>query len=168
MKKAFAALLLLAALLSASALAEGPVLLVDLPQDAQMIENIEFDDGDFIQTYQLSGGASVHLLRYAAFDMTLSALVESEWVGCTGVRDLTIARIGGQPASGVRLTYQEDGQEALDVTILLVDCGGTALVFEAVFPTALGDAQIEATVQGMIASMGVLDAAPADETAEVG
>lgn len=55
------------------------VLLVQLPEDAQMIENVEFEDGDFIQTYQLSGGAHVQLLRYAGFDMTLDELVQSDW-----------------------------------------------------------------------------------------
>ena len=43
---------------------EAPVLLVQLPEDAQMVENVAFDDGDFVQTYQLNGGAYVQLLRY--------------------------------------------------------------------------------------------------------
>ena len=86
MKKAFFALLALALLLPAAALGDGPVLLVHLPQDAQMVENIAFDDGDFIQTYQLSGGANVQLLRYQAFDMTIDDLVASEWTGCLRLR----------------------------------------------------------------------------------
>lgn len=170
MKKLCTWLLLLAMMIPALALADGAVLMVELPQDAQMIENIEFDDGDFIQTYQLSGGANVQLLRYAAFDMTLDELVSSEWTDCSSVRDLAIDAIGGCPASGVRLTYQEDGQEALDVTLILVEAEGCTLVYEAVFPTKLGDAQIEATVQAMIDSMDVgadgMDAI--DENAEVG
>lgn len=170
MKKLFAWLLVLAMMIPALALADGAVLMLDLPQDAQMIENIEFDDGDFIQTYQLSGGANVQLLRYAAFDMTLNELVESEWTGCSGVRDLALDPIGGYPASGVRLTYQEDGQEALDVTLILVEADGATLVYEAVFPQKLGDAQIEATVQAMIQSMDVLkgETDTIDENAEVG
>ena len=72
MKKGFFALLLAVCMLPALALATGSVLMVELPQDAQMVENVEFDDGDFIQTYQLSGGARVQLLRYASFDMTLA------------------------------------------------------------------------------------------------
>ena len=45
-----------------------------------------------------------------------------------------------------------------------------ALVFEAVYPAALGDMQIGAAVEQMIASMDVMEAsgAPADESAEVG
>lgn len=170
MKKALALLMLLAMLLPAAALGDGPVLLVQLPQDAQMVENIEFDDGDFIQTYQLSGGANVQLLRYQAFDMTLDDLVNSEWVGCTDVRSLAVESVGGYPASGVRLAYEEAGQDALDVTLLIVDAGVCTLVYEAVFPQALGDEQISATVQMMIDSMDVIveGEEAVDESAEVG
>ena len=170
MKKAFALLMLLALLLPAAVLADGPVLLVQLPQDAQMVENIAFDDGDFIQTYQLSGGANVQLLRYQAFDMTLEDLVVSEWVGCTDVRSLAVESVGGYPAAGLRLAYEEVGQDALDVTILTVDAEGSTLVYEAVFPQALGSGQIEATVQMMIDSMDVtIEGETAmDENAEVG
>ena len=167
MKKAFAWLLALALAIPAWALAEGPVLLLNLPQDAQMVENIEFDDGDFIQTYQLSGGARVQLLRYGAFDMTLDELVASEWVGCTNAQDLALDSIGGYPASGLRLHDQEDGQDALNVTVVLVNAGEATLVFEAVFPQALGDAQIEATVDAMLRSMDVQGGAAAS-SAEVG
>ena len=168
MKKAFIALMLLALLLPAAALGDGPVLLV--PQDAQMVENIAFDDGDFIQTYQLSGGANVQLLRYQAFDMTLDDLVSSEWVGCTDVRNIPVESVGGYPAAGLRLAYAEAGQDALDVTILTVDADGSTLVYEAVFPQALGSGQIEATVQMMIDSMDVtIEGEEAeDENAEVG
>ena len=170
MKKAFFALLALALLLPAAALGDGPVLLVHLPQDAQMVENIAFDDGDFIQTYQLSGGANVQLLRYQAFDMTIDDLVASEWTGCTDVRNLAVEQIGGYPAAGLRLAYEEAGQEALDVTLLSVEAAGSTLVYEAMFPQALGCGQIEATVQAMIDSMNVIfeGETPVDENAEVG
>ena len=171
MKKSFLALLLAACMLPALALAAGSVLMVELPQDAQMVENVEFDDGDFIQTYQLSGGARVQLLRSASFEMTLGDLIASEWVGFTDVRELGVSTIGGCPAEGLRFAYQEEGQPALDVTVALVKTDDGALVFEAVFPTTLGDAQIDATVQAMLASMDVMrreEEAPADETAEVG
>ena len=170
MKKCFLALLLALCMLPALALASGSVLMVQLPQDAQMVENVEFDDGDFIQTYQLSGGATVQLLRYASFEMTLGDLIASEWAGCTDVRELGVNAIGGCAAEGLRFAYQEDGQAALDVTIVLVKTDGAVLVFEAVFPEALGDAQIEATVQAMLASMDVMEAdgAAGNETAEVG
>ena len=166
MKRILACLLALL-VLPALALSEGPVLLLELPQDAQMVENVEFDDGDFIQTYQLSGGARVQLLRYGAFDMTLDELVASEWVGCTNAQDLSLGSVSGYPASGLRLHDQEDGQDALDVTVVLVHAEGATLVFEAVFPQALGDAQIRALVDGMIHSMDVQGGA-AGSGAEVG
>ena len=55
-------LTVLALMLTGAAFADqenAPVMLVKLPEDAQMVENVAFDDGDFIQTYQLSGGAYV-------------------------------------------------------------------------------------------------------------
>lgn len=170
MKKIMALLLCMLLLVPAFALAGGPVLLVDLPQDAQMIENIAFDDGDFIQTYQLSGGASVQLLRYQAFDMTLGDLIASEWAGCTDVREAAVTSVGGCPAHGLRFAYQQEGQEALDVTLILVEAQGATLVFEAVYPAALGAAQIDASVQAMIGSMDLMmdGAVTADENAEVG
>ena len=170
MKKIMALLLCMLLLVPAFALAGGPVLLVDLPQDAQMIENIAFDDGDFIQTYQLSGGASVQLLRYQAFDMTLGDLIASEWAGCTDVREAAVTSVGGCPAHGLRFAYQQEGQEALDVTLILVEAQGATLVFEAVYPAALGTAQIDASVQAMIGSMDLMmdGAVTADENVEVG
>jgi len=99
MKRFFAALVLMLAL---PALAAASVLMVELPEDAQMVENVAFDDGDFIQTYQLSGGASVQLVRYASFEMTLGELFASEWVGATDVRELGVSEIGGCPAQGLR------------------------------------------------------------------
>ena len=170
MKKCFFALLLALCMLPALVLASDSVLMVQLPQDAQMVENVEFDDGDFIQTYQLSGGATVQLLRYASFEMTLGDLIASEWAGCTDVRELGVNAIGGCAAEGLRFAYQEEGQAALDVTVALVKADDAVLVFEAVFPEALGDAQIEATVQEMISSMDVrrTDEPADDVSAEVG
>ena len=51
LKTALSALLLF--VLPALALAEAPVLLAQLPESAQMVENVEFEGGDFIQTAQL-------------------------------------------------------------------------------------------------------------------
>ena len=169
MKKRMIVLLALLMLMPAMALGQNAVLLVELEQDAQMIENIAFEDGDFIQTYQLSGGASVQLLRYASFDMTLGDLFASEWVGATDVRELGVSEIGGCPAQGLRFAYQEEGQEALDVTLIVVDAGET-LVFTAVYPSAMGEEQIDAELEAMIASMSVsMDHAEnVNSTAEVG
>jgi len=168
MKKWMTVLLMLV-LLPVLAMAEGSVLMVELPHDAQMVENIAFDDGDFIQTYQLSGGASVQLVRYASFEMTLGDLIASEWIGATDVRELGVSEVSGCPVQGLRFAYQEEGQEALDVTLAVVDAGET-LVFTAVYPQALGTAQIDAAVQAMLSSMSVSSegAVAADATAEVG
>ena len=57
MKKGAALLLLL--LLPVIALAEGPVLTTSLPENVQLIENVEFEDGDFIRTYRMEDGATV-------------------------------------------------------------------------------------------------------------
>lgn len=169
MKKLFAVLLALMLMIPMMAFAENAVLLVELEQGAQMVENVAFEDGDFIRTYQLSGGAHVQLVRYASFDMTLGDLFASEWVGATDVRELGVSEIGGCPAQGLRFAYQEEGQEALDVTLIVVDAGET-LVFTAVYPQALGTAQIDAQVEAMLRSMyvGTEEAGTPDATAEVG
>ena len=167
MKKIYAVLLALMLMVPAMAFAENASLLVELEQGAQMVENIAFEDGDFIQTYQLSGGARVQLLRYASFDMTLGDLFASEWVGATDVRELGVSEIGGCPAQGLRFAYQEEGQEALDVTLVVVDAGET-LVFTAVYPQALGAAQIDVQVQAMLDSMSVSTDDTVNNTAEVG
>ena len=165
MKKMLAVMLAVLLLVPALALAQGSVLMVELPQDAQMVEDIAFDDGDFIQTVQLPGGAQVQLLRYAAFDMTLGDLFASEWVGATDVRELGITEVSGHPAQGLRFSYQEEGQQALDVAIVVVDAGET-LVFSAVFPAGGADAQLDA----MLESMTVMNESdkPAADNADVG
>jgi len=165
MKKMMAVILGLLMLVPALALAQGNVLMVELPQEAQMVEDVAFDDGDFIQTYQLPGGAQVQLLRYAAFDMTLGDLFASEWVGATDVRELDIAEVGGYPVQGLRFSYQEEGQQALDVALVVVNAGET-LVLSAVFPAGGADAQLE----GLLGSMTVMteEVAPAASSADVG
>ena len=131
MKKMMAMMLAVLLLVPALAFAQGSVLMVELPQDAQMVEDVAFDDGDFIQTYQLPDDAQVQLLRYAAFDMTLGELFASEWVGATDVRELGVTEVGGYPAQGLRFAYQEEGQQALDVALVVVDAEET-LVLSAV------------------------------------
>ena len=166
--KKILALLFAMMLFAGAACAEGSVLLVELPEDAVMVENVAFDDGDFIQTYQL-GGARVQLVRYASFDMTLGDLIASEWVGATDVYELGVSAIGGFPAQGLRFSFHEAGQDALDVTLVVVDAGET-LVFTAVYPQSMGATEIDAAVQAMLASMSVTadGAQSADATAEVG
>ena len=153
MKKLFAVLLAAVLLVPALAFAQGSVLMVELPEDAQMVENVAFDDGDFIQTYQL-GGTSVHLLRYTAFDMTLEELVQSEWTDARDISALALSSVGSCTASGVRLSAGGEGAELVDVTIIVADYGEGKLVFEAVVPKT--DAQGAAAVQKMIDTMDVL------------
>ena len=71
---------------------EAPVLLVQLPEDAQMVENVAFDDGDFVQTYQLNGGAYVQLLRYGDMSMSIGDLIAGDWAGATSVQDMELDR----------------------------------------------------------------------------
>ena len=159
----FIALVLCAALLlPAMALAGGPVLLVELPEDAVMIENVEFEDGDFIQSYQLADGAQVQLLRYSRFDMTVEELAGSDWPGYTAAVKLDIRHVGGCPASGLRLSSPQEDGSALDVTLVLVDAGAYTLIFSAVCPQG-ADAQ---AVETMLATMNVLETG--DSAADVG
>ena len=165
--KKFAVMILALMLMATAALADGPVLLMEMPQDVQMVEDVMFDDGDFVQTYQLGGGASVHLLRYAAFDMTIDELIASEWDGAQNVAAMAISSVGGHPAMGVTLSSVHDGAGMVEVTIIMVDYGAGKLVFEAVVPQ--GNAQAAASVKQMIATMDVLsDGAAGSDEAEVG
>ena len=154
MKRWILMLLCVMLMLPAMAMAQGAVLLVELEQDAQLVENVAFDDGDYIKTYQMDGGAQVQLLRYASFDMTLGDLFASEWIGATDVRQIDVSEIGGHAAQGLRFAYAQEGQQALDVTLIVVDAGET-LVFTAVYPQALGAQAIDSAVQAMIHSMTV-------------
>lgn len=161
MRRMAVLLLAMALMVPAFALAEGPVLLMDMPENVQMVENVMFDDGDFIQTYQLSG-MNVHLARYGAFDMSLEELVASEWAGAENVTALSLENVGGYSAMGVSLSCPQDGAGAVDVTIILVDSGAGVLVFEAI--AAQGDTGSAALVESMINSMDVLSG----DEAEVG
>lgn len=156
MKKMLMMLALVCAmLLGACALADGPVLLVELPEDALLIEDVQFDDGDFIQTYQLAGGVQVQMLRYATFDMTLAELADGEWTGYTAAQPMEIEQVGGCPAEGLRLAYQNENGDAWTVYMMSVEAQ-QRLLFTAVFPNELGQEQIEATVSGWLNTMAVM------------
>ena len=129
MKKGAALLLLL--LLPVMALAEGPVLTTSLPENAQLIENVEFEDGDFIRTYQMEDGATVQMLRYGAFDMTLDDLAEGEWTGYTAKEPLALGALDGYPAEGVHLMLGE-AERTMDVYIVLVYAQNRTLIYQAV------------------------------------
>lgn len=150
MLKKWMTILLGIAMLMGVACAEGPVLLVKLPDEAQMIENIEFDDGDFIQTYQLPEGVSVKVLRYASFDMTLEDLAEGEWNGYLSAEPMGIESIDGFAAHGLRVRYEQEGM--YDVYMIRIDVQDQVLLFEAVFPESISSEaaqQISAWIQEM-------------------
>ncbi len=131
----------LALMLPVLALAEGPVLLIELPEGAQMTESVEFEDGDFIQSYQM-GGAQAQLLRYAGFDMTLGDLVASDWAENCGVETLPLTEVSGYPAQGVRILQTVDaggypvagepaeGQQLMEIRLVLVQVGDCALIYQ--------------------------------------
>jgi len=156
MKKMMTALLLACMLLvSAMALADGPVLLVELPEDALMIENVEFEDGDFIQTHQLPGGATVQVLRYAAFGMTLEELAEGEWSGYTDAKRMEIEALSGCPAQGLQLAYRNEQGTRVTVYMIKVNAQEQTLLFTAVFPDEMGREQIEDNMNAWLGTMRV-------------
>lgn len=166
MKKMLIGLLTLALLLVGAAFADendAPVLLVQLPEDAQMVENVAFDDGDFIQTYQLSGGAYVQLLRYMQTGMSADTLIAGDWPGATNMQSLSVSAVGGCSAQGVLMNVEPEDDEALRVALVLVSAEGCTLVYQAVYPQRLGQDQIDDAVQRMVDSMDVLGGASAQD-----
>ena len=142
-------------MIGTAALADGPVLFVELPEDALMIEDVQFDDGDFIQTYQLSGGARVQMLRYAAFDMTLEDLAEGEWTGYTQKQTMDIAQVSGCPASGLMLKYKDEAGTSLTVYLIMVEAEEQKLLMTAAFPDSLGEEKIASDVEVWLNTMTV-------------
>ena len=166
MKKILMWLTVLALMLTGMAFAEqedAPVLLVQLPEDAQMVENVAFDDGDFVQTYQLNGGAYVQLLRYMQSDVTLDGLVAGDWPGATNVQAMSLETIGGCNAQGILLNVSPEDDEALHVALVLVSADSCTLVYQAVYPQRLGIDQIDDAVQRMVNSMDVLGGTSAQD-----
>ena len=128
------AVLLLLMLMPVMALAEGPVLETSLPENAQLVENVEFEDGDFIRTYQMEDSTTVQMLRYSAFDMTLDDLAEGEWTGYTAREELELSALDGYPAEGVHL-MTGDVENGFDVFIVLVRVQEQTLIFQPVLGT---------------------------------
>lgn len=155
MKKKVLPLAALALLLALPALcaAEGPVLLIELPEDAQLIEDVDFGDGDFVQTYQLQQGATVQLLRYGTFDMTLAELVESDWPGAQDVTPMDIVSVGAYPAEGARFTWAGDG-EAVSAALLLVHADGRTLILQIIVPAAQDADAVIAPLLSTLDAMG--------------
>lgn len=134
-----------------------PLLFVSMPEDAQIIEDVQFEDGDFIQTYQLGGGAHITLLRNANFDMSLTDLVASEWEGAASVSSLNLEPISGHKTDALRFNYTDADSVSFLVTLISVKSGNDTLIFEAVFPSRDGEEQINAIVDKMIQSMSVIN-----------
>ena len=169
MKKILMWLTVLALMLTGAAFADqenAPVMLVKLPEDAQMVENVAFDDGDFIQTYQLSGGAYVQLLRYAQGDVTLDGIVAGDWPGATDIQSMaleTVATLDNGVVGHLMLSVEPEDEEAVRVALVLVSADRCALVYQAVYPQRLGDDQIDDAVQRMVDSMDVLGGSTAKD-----
>ena len=180
MMKKLCAVLLALMLLPALALADGAVLMVELPDDAQMIENIEFEDGEFIQTYQLANGVSVQLLRYVGFEMSLEELIASDWPENCGVQMGELTEISGYPASHAYIWQIVDsngypvaptgpelseGQQMMEIDLIMVTVGNETLIYQDAYISGQrGDG-----VLPIIDSLKVLPGeAVGDSTAEVG
>lgn len=146
-RTAIFALLLFA--LPVLSLADAPVLLLDLPQSAQMVENVEFEGGDFIQTYQLENGVTVQLLRYSGFAMTMEELISSDWPINCGVEMQAMTEISGYPAQHAHIlqAYDESGYPvkadggpggvmAIDLVVVNVD--DMTLIFQSIDKGAEG------------------------------
>ncbi len=171
MKKICAALFVAIALIPAFALADSPVLLVELPENTTLVEDVEFDDGDFVQTYQTQSGATVQLLRYGAFDMTIDELIEGDWPDRCHTEALEIQDISGCSAQGAHIWQAVQngyavavpdwqnlpaGTDMMHCTLVLVQCGESTLIFQGTFLTQ--DAGDE--VQRMLESLQVQSDAP--------
>lgn len=169
----FFALLLLPAL----ALAEGPVLLVELGEEAQMVENVEFEDGEFIQTYQLADGVTVQLLRYMDFEMTMDELIASDWPVSCRVETQDMTQKLGYPAAHAHIwqTLDESGypvkakdeqeQTMMEIDLVMVTVGNATLIYQdSYIAGARGDMTLP-----LLDSLQVLTGEEAaKETAEVG
>lgn len=141
---------------------EGPAgscaILVELPEDTVLIEQVGFENGDFIQTYQLPNGAIVQILRYAEFDMTLEELAEGEWTGYTSLTPIDTKGLDGLIQEGIHLTKDADeqgGEPAYDVYMLRAQTHSPEQVhlFQAVFPSEIGRDVIEAQSNAMLDSI---------------
>lgn len=161
---------LLLFVLPALALADAPVLLMDLPESAQMVENVEFEGGDFIQTYQLEGGVTVQLLRYAGFAMTMDELIASDWPVNCGVEMQAMTEISGIPAQHARIlqAYDESGYPVkadggpggvMAIDLVLVNVDGTTLIVQSIDKGGEGT---DIAVKAMIESLQVQGAEMAD------
>ncbi len=144
LKAALLALMLFA--LPGLALADAPVLLVDLPEDAQMVENVAFEGGDFIQTYQTASGVTVQLIRYSGYEATIEDLIASDWpVNCAynleemtelsgfPARHASIFQVidrDGYPVKAAQGAALRDGEQMMEIDLVVVNVDGTTLIYQ--------------------------------------
>ena len=158
LKTAWFALLLL--VLPVLALGQEPVMLVDLPESAQIVENVEFENGDFIQTYQLENGVSVQLLRYTGFAMTLDELIASDWPLNSGVEMQAMTEISGFPAQHAHIlqAYDENGYPVkadggpggvMAIDLIVVNTDGAALIFQSISKPGADDETMAAIIESL-------------------
>ena len=170
LKTAFFALLLF--VLPSLALADAPVLLAQRPESAQMVENVEFEGGDFIQTYQLEDGATVQLLRYTGFAMTMDELIASDWPVNSGVEMQAMTEISGFPAQHAHIlqAYDESGYPVkadggpggvMAIDLVLVNVDDTTLILQCIDKGGVGTGD---AFKALLNSLQVLGG----ENAEVG
>ena len=173
MKKMLALLVLL--LVPVLAHADAPVLLAQLPDGAQMVENVEFEGGDFIQTYQLEDGVTVQLLRYTGFEMTIESLISSDWplsVRCE-LSDMT--QTFGYPAQRAHVwqlvdeggypiradsAQAKDGERMMEIDLVLVHVDGTTLIYQDTYFSGQSDESVLPIIESLKVEGG--------ENAEVG
>lgn len=174
MNKAMKGIFFMLALLvlPALALADAPVLLAELPESAQMVENVEFEGGDFIQTYQLNNGATVQLLRYTGFTMTLDELISSDWPVNSGVEMQAMTEVSGYPAQHAHIlqAYDESGYPVkanggpggvMAIDLVLVNVENTTLILQCIDKGGAGTGN---AIKELLGSLQVLGG----ENAEVG
>ena len=137
-------------LLLSCAVAEGHHLTVELPTDARKVEDVTFEDGDRIETWQLSGGASIQILEFRG-PASLSDMIGA-WDAPASVADIPVPRVDGRPSQGIRFLSTE-GDTDYSVTVLRITEERNTYFFETVFPQRLGDEQIDAIVDSMIRSL---------------
>ena len=143
-------------------LPEGPenscAILVELPEGTMMTELVAFEDGDYIQAFQLPSGAMVQVLRYGQFDMTLEDLAEGEWTGYRLLEPVDVGHLDPSVQEGVHIKTSADelsGTPEYDVYIVKAQTGKPDQIhlLQAVYPSELGEEYIEEEAGALLDSI---------------
>ncbi len=163
MKFAMKWLALLALLLApVAALAGDNLLLVEMPESAVLVENVSFEDGDFVQSYQLEGGVMLMLVRYGGMSMTADELVESEWAGSKSVTPGTIEEIDGYPAQHVIVRADDGFGGEIDANLIVVSTDDATLILQITGPAGTDVTPILGTLHVQSGDEVVTDTAEAE------